>query len=324
MNVLSLFDGMSCGQITLKKLGIPVTNYFASEINQHAIAITQHNFPNTIQLGDVRNVKASDLPKIDLIFAGSPCQGFSRSGLQKNLEDPRSALYFEFERLLKECDPTYFLLENVLMDEWPKTVITTRLGYDPVYFCGSSFSALARPRLYWSNIPIKPVRKHNEDVIKDILDSDDVDNSDLVWPLTVKDITTDPAYVYHFGNTYLQWDLASSPKSKQQCKRANYLHAKGVTQCTKDQNKIILADNNTMRKWSIAEIERGHCIPVGYTSCASRNQSIHALGNGWHVGVIEHILQDLAHLLKQPKFAQRHKEQIMLFPDDMLIRQYKP
>ena len=179
MNVLSLFDGMSCGQVTLRELGIPVTNYFASEIDEHAINITMHNFPNTKQLGDVRKVQAKDLPQIDLLLAGSPCQGFSRSGLQKNLEDPRSALYFEFERLLKECKPKYFLLENVLMDEWPRRVISTRLGYDPIELCGSSFSAIRRPRLYWSNIPIKQVKEYSKQVIADILDSEEIDNSHL-------------------------------------------------------------------------------------------------------------------------------------------------
>jgi hypothetical protein len=321
MNVLSLFDGMSCGQLALRELGIPVTNYFGSEIDEHAMKITMHNFPNTKQLGDVRNVKAKDLPPIDLILAGSPCQGFSQSGLKKNLEDPRSALYFEFERLMLECKPKYFLLENVIMDSWPERVITTRLGYDPIRLCGSSFGAIRRPRLYWTNIPVKPLEEHSKQVVGDILDSEEIDNSALVWDLDVETIKTSDDYVYHFGETFLQWDNSKTPNSKQQCKRANYLSSKAMTQCTKDQNKIILADNNTMRKWSIAEIERGHCIPAGYTSCASRNQAIHALGNGWHLGPVKHILQDIGTLMKEPKFAARHIQQIQLFTDALLERQ---
>ena len=112
MNVLSLFDGMSCGQIALARAGIKVNKYYASEIDKHAIKVTQTNFPNTIQLGDVTKVFAKDLPKIDLLIGGSPCQGFSFAGKQLAFDDPRSKLFFEFVRLLKECKPIYFLLEK--------------------------------------------------------------------------------------------------------------------------------------------------------------------------------------------------------------------
>ena len=112
INVLSLFDGMSCGQIALERVGIGVENYFASEIDKHAIAVTQANYPNTIQLGDVKKVKGEDLPKIGLLIGGSRCQGFSFAGKQLNFEDPRSKLFFEYARLLNELKPKYFLLEN--------------------------------------------------------------------------------------------------------------------------------------------------------------------------------------------------------------------
>ena len=115
MNVLSLFDGMSCGQIALNRAGISYDKYYASEIDKHAIKVTQHNYPDTIQIGDVTKVKGTDLPKIDLLIGGSPCQGFSFAGKQLNFDDPRSKLFFEFVRLLKECKPKYFLLENVKM-----------------------------------------------------------------------------------------------------------------------------------------------------------------------------------------------------------------
>src|SRR6188768_4092030 len=111
MNILSLFDGMSCGQMAINRAGIPYDNYFASEIDKHAIKVTQHNYPNTIQLGDIKQVKGADLPQIDLLIGGSPCQGFSFAGKQLNFNDPRSQLFFEFVRLLKECKPKYFLLE---------------------------------------------------------------------------------------------------------------------------------------------------------------------------------------------------------------------
>ena len=109
MNVLSLFDGMSCGQIALNRAGIKYDTYFASEIDKYAIKVTMANYPNTVQLGDVTKVKAADLPKIDLLIGGSPCQGFSFAGKQLNFEDERSKLFFEFVRLLRECNPKYFI-----------------------------------------------------------------------------------------------------------------------------------------------------------------------------------------------------------------------
>ena len=115
LNVLSLFDGMSCGRIALERVGIKVNKYYASEIDKHAIKVTQHNYPDTIQLGSVTEIKGTDLPQIDLLIGGSPCQGFSFAGKGLNFEDPRSKLFFEFVRLLKECNPKWFLLENVKM-----------------------------------------------------------------------------------------------------------------------------------------------------------------------------------------------------------------
>jgi len=110
--VLSLFDGMSCGQIALNRAGISYGKYYASEIDKHAIKVTQHNYPNTIQLGSVTEIRGTDLPQIDLLIGGSPCQGFSFSGKQLNFDDPRSKLFFEFVRLIKECKPKYWLLET--------------------------------------------------------------------------------------------------------------------------------------------------------------------------------------------------------------------
>ena len=127
MNVLSLFDGMSCGQIALNRAGISYDNYFASEIDKHAINETMTNFPNTIQLGDVTKITADNLPKIDLVIGGSPCQGFSSSGKGLNFEDPRSKLFFEFVRILKETKPTYFLLENVKMKKEYEDIIRNSL-----------------------------------------------------------------------------------------------------------------------------------------------------------------------------------------------------
>lgn len=159
MNVLSLFDGMSCGQIALNRLGIKVDNYFACEIDKWAIKVTQKNFPNTVQLGSVTDLHGVDtlLPKIDLIIGGSPCQGFSFAGKQLNFEDPRSKLFFEFVRIWQECKQVNpeikFLLENVRMKKEYQNVISEYMGVEPIEINSALVSAQNRKRLFWTDIP---------------------------------------------------------------------------------------------------------------------------------------------------------------------------
>ena len=155
MNVLSLFDGMSCGQIALERAGIAVDNYFASEIDKYAMKVTKANYPNTKHVGSVLDVKGDDLPEIDLLIGGSPCQGFSFAGKQLNFDDPRSALFFEFVRLLEETKPKYFLLENVKMKKEYQDVISKNLGVEPVCINSSLVSAQNRVRYYWTNISVQ-------------------------------------------------------------------------------------------------------------------------------------------------------------------------
>ena len=161
LTVLSLFDGMSCGAIALREAGIPVKQYFASEIDRQAIRQTQHNFPDTIQLGNVTAVKATDLPPIDLLIGGSPCQGFSFAGKQLNFSDPRSKLFFEYIRILREIQAynpdVKFLLENVRMLSEYENIISSHLGIFPVAINSALVSAQNRYRLYWTNIRIKSV-----------------------------------------------------------------------------------------------------------------------------------------------------------------------
>ena len=155
-NILSLFDGKSGAQIALNKRGIKYTNYYASEIDKSAIKVTQDNYPDTIQLGDVRTISAKDLPTIDFLFGGSPCQGFSFAGNQLNFDDPRSKLFFEFVRILneiREFNPdVIFLLENVPMAKEHEVIITKSLGIEPIYIDSSLLSAQGRERVYWTNI----------------------------------------------------------------------------------------------------------------------------------------------------------------------------
>jgi len=185
LKVLSLFDGMSCGQLALERLGIEVDTYYASEIDKYAMQVTQANFPNTIHIGDVCNIKAEDYPNIDLILAGSPCQGFSFAGKQLAFDDPRSALFFEFVRLLKEIKPKYFLLENVKMKQQFQDVITEQVsacypdfeGGDlfgsqikPILINSALLSAQNRQRLYWTNILNIEQPEDKGIVLRDILE----------------------------------------------------------------------------------------------------------------------------------------------------------
>ena len=182
--VCSLFDGCSGTQIALKNLGIKVDKYFASEIDKYAIQITQKNFPNTIQLGDIKNIKGKDLPEIDLIVAGSPCQGFSFAGKQLAFDDPRSALFFEFIRVLKEVKPKYFLLENVRMKKEFQAVISEQVsniypectsgglfGIEPILINSALLSAQNRNRLYWTNIPGIEQPEDLGIVLRDVLET---------------------------------------------------------------------------------------------------------------------------------------------------------
>ena len=155
MNVLSCFDGASCGQLALTKLGITITNYYASEIDKYAIQVTQANFPNTIQLGDITTIdtkmllQETQLNKIGLMMGGSPCQGFSFAGKPLNFEDPRSKLFFDFIKLRDIVKPKYVLLENVRMNKDSEDIISKYMGGSPIKINSSLLSAQSRNRLYW-------------------------------------------------------------------------------------------------------------------------------------------------------------------------------
>ena len=190
MKVLSLFDGMSCGQIALDQLGIPVEKYYASEIDKYAIKVTQANYPNTVQVGDICDLDAKDYKDVDLIQAGSPCQGFSFAGKQLAFDDPRSALFFEFIRLLKAIKPKYFLLENVRMKKEFLEIITEQVSqcyapedvdnqflnvlgevrFEPIFINSSLVSAQSRQRYYWTNIPGIKQPEDRGIVLRDILE----------------------------------------------------------------------------------------------------------------------------------------------------------
>ena len=191
MKVLSLFDGMSCGRIALDQLGIPVEKYYASEIDKYAMQVSAANYPDIEQVGDICNLDPKDYKDVDLILAGSPCQGFSFAGKQLAFDDPRSALFFEFIRLLKAIKPKYFLLENVRMKKEFLEVITEQLSqcyapedvdnqflnvlggrFEPIFINSSLLSAQSRQRYYWTNIPGIKQPEDRGIVLRDILETE--------------------------------------------------------------------------------------------------------------------------------------------------------
>lgn len=180
INVLSVFDGMSCGQIALERSGIKVKNYYASEIDKYAIQVTKKNYPNTIHLGDIQNWESWNIETPDLIIAGSPCQGFSNAGHGLNFDDPRSKLFFTFKDILFywiDRNPNLkFLLENVKMKKEWKDVISDFMGTEPILINSALVSAQNRERLYWSNWKFE--QPEDRDIyLKDIVEDGEVDRA---------------------------------------------------------------------------------------------------------------------------------------------------
>jgi len=285
INVLSLFDGISCGQIALERAGISVDKYYAAEVDKYAIDIAQKNYPNTIQLGDVLQIDGSGLPEIDLLIGGSPCQGFSFAGRRLNFDDPRSKLFFEYVRLLKEVNPRYFLLENVKMKKESQDVITEHLGVEPVVLNSSLVSAQNRVRYYWTNIPVDKRIVDKELAIADILIPGEHD---------IKDIST---YSSRHTKNYVQFDVSGKGYNSQQ-DRAYYTtgkfgtfpNARAIT-----KRKIYLGDY-MVRDLSLNECESLQTIPHDYTLLDhgfSLNKSLSAIGNGWTVDIVAHIFKTL-------------------------------
>lgn len=273
-NVLSLFDGMSCGQLALDTLGIKVNNYFASEIDPYAMQIAKKNYPNTKHIGSVLDVRGSDLPRIDLLIGGSPCQSFSNAGDGSGL-DGKSKLFWEFVRVLKETKPTYFLLENVKMKkEWEK-IITDTLGVEPIAINSRLLTAQNRPRLYWTNIPnvVQPIDQGI--VLKDIL----VDQVDEKFYLSDKAID----YMSRLRNGKPRWEYHTNPlNGKSACLTANMY--KGVPYGVIKELK---------RRLTPVECERLQSVPDNYTEGVSNTQRFKMLGNGWTIDVIAHILNEM-------------------------------
>ena len=225
MNVLSLFDGCSSGQLALERAGVDVDNYFASEIDKYAITVTQANFPDTFQWGDVTKIKVPTKGSIDLLMGGSPCQGFSFAGHQLQFNDPRSRLFFDFVRILDAVKPKYVLLENVRMAKKSQDIMSKAMGFEPQALNSSLLSGQNRYRLYWwgklvgdtyEQIPIPPM----------------VDKG-----IVMQDILEDG---------YATDEMTSGGKSH--CLTARYNGAVWWNSIERKQRTMVLKDNPTMSK----------------------------------------------------------------------------
>jgi site-specific DNA-cytosine methylase len=281
MNILSLFDGMGCGRLALDRAGIEVDHYFASEIDKYAKAVTQHHYPDVIQLGDVRNVSGYNLcdKHIDLVMGGSPCQGFSFAGKQLNFNDPRSALFFEFVCILEEAQPTYFLLENVRMNQRNQDVISKQLGVEPIEIDSALVSAQSRKRLYWTNIPFDPPQDKGI-LLSDVIENGFVDRE--------KSYALDASYWKGSKNGELYFK-----KSRRQ-----------VVFTEPSMLDPLVLYNRTRRilgnrLLTPLECERLQTVPDNYTlvpignRMMSNTQRYKMLGNGWTIDVITHILKGI-------------------------------
>lgn len=278
MNVLSLFDGISCGQVALNRAAISYDKYFASEIDQNAIKITQNNFPETIQIGSVVDVKASSLPKIDLLMGGSPCQGFSFAGKQLNFDDPRSKLFFEFVRLKKELDPEWFLLENVKMKKEYQDKISELMGCEPVFIDSKDFSAQSRKRLYWTNIPIEEWVSDAGEQLNDILlDGWESDREKSYCIDANYGKGTNFKRYFHRGSRQIVFRHGRIPGKPTEA----------------EANEFQRTMQDDWRMLTPEECERLQTLPDGYTAGVKKHDRYHALGNGWTVDVIAHIFKGM-------------------------------
>lgn len=318
ITVLSLFDGMSCGRIALREAGIKVDKYFASEIDKHAIKQTQHNFPDTVQLGSVTGVRAADLPHIDLLIGGSPCQGFSFAGKQLNFNDPRSVLFFEYVRILREIQEynpgVLFLLENVRMRRECEQVITEQLGLEPVVINSALVSAQNRVRLYWTNIRTReeanlfdtkvftdiPQPEDRGIFIRDILE-DDVPESYQYSEARKRKLLGHRKRQQEKGNNLvltreviqLNPDTESNGRQPYQQNRVYSVDGISPALCSAHAGHAptILTADEVLRCFTPTECARLQTIPDWYEWKCSKTQIYQMLGNGWTVEVIKHIFQ---------------------------------
>ena len=293
MNVLSLFDGISCARIALDNLGVNIEKYYASEIDKHAINVSKNNYSDIIHLGDIKNIKTKDLPKIDLLIGGSPCQDLSNAQKGLGLKGSKSGLFYEYIRLLKEVQPKYFLLENV-KNKWGN-VMSDYVGVDYTTINSAILSAQSRPRFYWTNIDFEKFpEKLSKSTLKDIIEY----KVDEKYYLNKNGLEAFLNEVKLNKNTSKDGinKVFIIPKNihkdNERQRRVYSLKSKSPTILARaDTTKIVI--NNKVRKLTPLECERLQCIPDNYTSLSSDTQRYKMIGNAFTVSVIEHFLKGL-------------------------------
>ena len=312
MNVLSLFDGISCGQLALERANIKVDSYYASEINQNCIQLTQRHFPNTIQLGDVCKIDDNvlkTLPKIDLLIAGSPCQNLSRAGNGMGLKGNESKLFYEYVRVLKwikeNNNPNIkFLLENVEMKNSNKEIISNELKTQSILINSKLVSAQNRPRLYWCNFDVNlPSDKNIK--LKDILIDENinlVEKNGLKFDIRLSEKSKDLVFIHNNqiavkqatkqGFIYaLDGDGINLQFPTSKTRRGRVIKQKSSTLDRQCDCCVLI--NDVIRKLNINELEKLQTLPVDYTIGFSENERKSMIGNGWTVDVIAHIFKNL-------------------------------
>lgn len=308
MNVLSLFDGVSCARIALDNLGINIDKYYASEIDKYAISVSKKNYPDIIHLGDIKDIEAKDLPKIDLLIGGSPCQDLSNAQKGLGLKGEKSSLFYEYIRLLKEVQPKYFLLENV-KNKWGN-IMSNYVGVDYVEVNSSILSAQSRPRYYWTNIDFEKFpQKLSKTTLIDIVENE----VDKKYYLNKSGLDT------FLDEVVLNKSISKDGinkvfeipkeihKDNERQRRVYSLKSKSPTILARaDTTKIFIS--NKVRKLTPLECERLQCIPDNYTSLASDTQRYKMIGNAFTVSVIEHFLKGLR---RAPLIKKRIKQKTL-------------
>jgi DNA (cytosine-5)-methyltransferase 3A len=296
-NVVSLFDGNSAGQIALRRAGITYGRYFASEVDKHAIKVTSHHFPDTIHLGDVNGVKGVDLPSVDLLIGGSPCQGFSFSGKRLNFEDPRSKLFFEFLRIRDETKPKFWMLENVVMKQEWQDLISEHLGVKPVRLNSSLVSAQCRDRLYWANFDITAPEDKGINV-QDILEDIEFPNCAAIRGMEINKATILGRRLNDRG---VRDDYNKDIKITQclEVRASNTNKSNCITTVDKDnvltplpvgRYPDVFKNKLPFRYYTTKEYCRLQTIDDDYfDGIVSNTQARKMLGNGWTVDMIVHI-----------------------------------
>lgn len=300
MNVLSLFDGMSCGRIALDRAGIEVDNYFSSEIKEYAIKVADITYPQDTKnrLGDITKIDGYALPKIDLLIGGSPCQDFSGANKERlGVDGVKSGLFFEYVRLLKETNPKYFLLENVRMKKEHQDFISEVIGCEPIVINSELVAPHLRHRLYWTNIPVAEMPKDKGLELNDFL----IDGySDREKARTLLESDSRPLknplkMVHRYFNTGFTTLIFKNKEHYENIKEHFGTHFKGKTAKEIDElaKYMDLSLYEGLRYMNNREREACQNIPSGYTDSLTQNEAACILGDGWTVDVIAHIFKGL-------------------------------